>query len=42
MTHLAFILVNYILYDENNQAVDGMILSTAFVAFRRFSPKWKK
>ena len=32
-THLAFILVNYIIYGENNQAVEVIILSTAFAVF---------
>ena len=35
-THLAFILVNYIIYGENNQAVEVIILSTAFEVFHRF------
>jgi len=33
------ILVNYIIYSENNQAVEVIILSTAFFAFRRFPPR---
>ena len=38
-THLAFILVNYIISGENNQAVEVIILSTAFAVFHRFPPR---
>ena len=38
-THLAFILVNYIISGENNQVVEVIILSTAFAVFHQFPPR---
>jgi len=38
-THPAFILVNCIIYGENGQAVEAIILSTDFEVFHRFSPR---
>ena len=35
-THLAFILINYIITGENNQVVEVIILSTSFEVFHRF------